>query len=278
MDASSGLLKRSSLSKGRAQETCTNLRILRACMMGFWCFDVRPPPLRRRLPRPLRPRRSARNSLSRQLVIPVLALVISILLASFVRASTRSIPPTPFASTSGSESCQNVILDGGFEQGPTNSPWLRYSSSQSALIIPDAAHTGAFGARLGTATPGNDQIGQFVRVPDNASSVRLYFWWYMHTLETDHPWDTLEVSFLPEAAGAERLLLTLDDGDAGAVWSPVKLDLAELAGEGGWLLLRSTNDELSLTTWYVDDIELLACFSIRALSDMYFPVVMAAIP
>ncbi len=166
---------------------------------------------------------------------------------------------SPFSSRPIFLQCRELLLDGDFERGPEASAWLRFSSAGRPLIVTEAARTGRWGAQLGTVAPGTDQLGQYVSLPTSPSRLTFRLWWYMRTEEVDHPWDSLNVVFVAELSSAEISLATLTDEAIRHQWQLLQIDLSSLAGEQGWLILRSHNDEMRLTTWFVDDVSLSAC-------------------
>src|SRR5205814_8978432 len=88
-------------------------------------------------------------------------------------------PTTPVATQSVPAGCTNLIDNGGFE---TDATWAEVSSSNTSIIDPELPHTGAQSAWLG----GTDQeslqyIYQDVRIPANATSVKLSYYSLVHS-------------------------------------------------------------------------------------------------
>ena len=88
--------------------------------------------------------------------------------------------------------------------------------------------------------------------------VTLRLWWYMLTVETTHPRDTLDVS-VKFSGGQEVGVLHITDGDTPSAWQQAVIDLSSYAGQSVRIKFRATTDANRPTTFYVDDVSVQTC-------------------
>ena len=93
--------------------------------------------------------------------------------------------------------CSQFMQNGGFEQGPGSCPWGQSSSGGYELIYPAWPRTGSYSAWLGGYDNAYDVMSQVIRIPDNATSATLTFWWYVMTSEVEASSDIVDSSKVP---------------------------------------------------------------------------------
>ncbi len=140
------------------------------------------------------------------------------------------------------------------------------SKAHAAIIDTELPHTGARSAWLG----GTDEeplqyIYQQVRIPANATRITFAYWRLLH-YETKGLFGFL---FAGEARFATNL--TNADGDVIKVlekfvssqgndqWQQSTFDLSELAGKTIHLVFVSENPKNNISSFFVDDVELIVC-------------------
>ncbi len=152
--------------------------------------------------------------------------------------------------------CVEQVINGGFESGTT--PWQTVSAGGYDLVSQILPYTGQWGAYLGGYNNANDALSQDVTLPAG-TSITLRFWWHMTTQETNHPWDTLDVTITPVSGGTPVLLRRITDGDTQGVWQQAILDLTPRAGQSVRLAFRAQTDSDRPTDFYLDDISVETC-------------------
>jgi Zn-dependent metalloprotease len=170
--------------------------------------------------------------------------------------------PAPVPSQPVPAGCSELIVNGGFEN---ESGWTQVSDSNSALIDPELPHSGKNSAWLG----GTDQeplqyIFQELRLPANASSVRLNYFRYLHEETTG-----LLGAFAGEAQFS--VVFANTDGDVVAEvetlssaqgddqWRQAQFDVSKLGGKNLRLAFTAENPRGNVSSMFVDDVSLIAC-------------------
>jgi hypothetical protein len=157
------------------------------------------------------------------------------------------------------QACTEQVANGGFESsGPE---WQTTSGGGYALISHILPRTGEWGAYLGGYNNAYDELAQIVTIPAGSAS-KLRFWWQMSTLESTHPWDSLEVKVAPAAGGAATRVFLITDGSVANDWQEAVVDLTSYAGQSLRLSFRAATDSDRATDFYLDDISLEACASV----------------
>jgi bacillolysin len=176
------------------------------------------------------------------------------------RGTSAPPPPSPQLPAG----CTNLIVNGTFESAEAG--WTEVSKAHAAIIDTELPHTGARSAWLG----GTDEeplqyIYQQVRIPANATRITLAYWRLLH-YETKGLFGFL---FASEARFATNL--TNADGDVIKVlekfvssqgndqWQQATFDLSELAGKTIHLVFVSENPKNNISSFFVDDVELIVC-------------------
>ena len=171
----------------------------------------------------------------------------------------RNVPPPNQPTTPG---CTNLIVNGGFED--ENSGWVEVTNGQTAIIDTELPHGGTRSAWLG----GNDQesvqyIYQDVVVPGNANSVKLNYWRLVHEEKTD-PTATDAKFWTVIANGNGDPLATVEQfvsSQGDDVWKQGSFDISQFAGKPVRLAFIAENSQGNISSYFVDDVEMLACSS-----------------
>ncbi len=183
-------------------------------------------------------------------------LIVTLGLSSIVQQPTdTSVTPTPTG-------CSELIVNGGFEN---QTGWTEVSKTHAAIIATELPHTGKRSAWLG----GTDQetehyIFQEVRLPANASSVKLSYYRLVHK----------ETTGLPGALASEAqfsVVFNTTDGDLVAEveklssrqgddkWQQKQFDVSRLGGQSLHLSFAAENPRDNVSSMFVDDVSLIAC-------------------
>ena len=165
-----------------------------------------------------------------------------------------------------SAGCTELLLNGDFEQDGAG--WQQQPSpplpAGVTLIDSFYPHSGQLGAYLAGRDDANDRLSQQITLPANAASIQMDLWWALFTEETAGAFDALRVA-LYEPAGSVPIMTLLNLDNASAVdwtWTGASFDLMPYAGRTLVLRFTATNDTAgSPTTFFVDDISILACTS-----------------
>lgn len=173
------------------------------------------------------------------------------LLTSPARFGTR-------AGVSSSVTCQNLLVNGDFEQG-AGVGWQEFSLNGQALVTTDRPRTGAWGGRLGGYTDTFDYLYQVVTVPQ-AYTLTLTLWFQVEGTETLRGDDTLAVDVYDETGQYLQRNLVFEDtvGLPQTTWISRTVTTASLSGTL-WLQITAVGDENEPTTFYLDDVQLVAC-------------------
>ena len=170
--------------------------------------------------------------------------------------------PAPIPSQPAPAGCSELIVNGGFE---SKDGWTKVSNSNSELIDPELPHSGKNSAWLG----GTDQeplqyIFQEVRLPANASSVKLTYFRNLHKETTG-----LLGAFAGEAhfstvfANANgdvvKELEALSSNQGDDKWQQKQYDVSRLGGKSLRLAFTAENPRGNISSMFVDDVSLIAC-------------------
>jgi len=158
--------------------------------------------------------------------------------------------------------CSELIVNGGFEgQGG----WEQVSDSSAELIDTEQPRTGTRSAWLG----GTDQeplqyIFQEVRLPANASSVKLSYYRYLHEeisgvigiFSGEAQFSTVFANSGGDVI-AELAVLSSAQGDD--QWRQEQFDISRLGGKTLRLVFAAENPRGNVSSMFVDDVSLTAC-------------------
>jgi len=156
-------------------------------------------------------------------------------------------PPPPAASA--------LVLNPGFESGPQD--W----TATAGVITTDnrePSHTGTFKAWLGGyGVPHTDRLSQDVTLPAAAQAISLKFFLHISTEEQQsQPFDTLKVQ-VRRANGSVVTLKTFSNLQAAAGFSVQTVDLTPFKGQSIRIQFVAQEDNGSMTSFVVDDFELV---------------------
>lgn len=158
-------------------------------------------------------------------------------------------------------SCSDLLVNGSFESGDQG--WTQSSAGGYNLISDYNPFSGAWGAYLGGADEGDDRLSQTVRMPAGATSIALRAWWSIATAETGGAFDRMTLSLLRPDGTPLAELFSVDDGAEPDIWDEVTVDLTPFSGQEVILQARATTDDSNPTDFYMDDISIIACATIR---------------
>lgn len=141
------------------------------------------------------------------------------------------------------------LANGGFETGSLSA----WTSSGTATVIAGAAHSGSYGAQLGSTSPSTDSaIVQTFTLPANAQ--QLSFWYDNHCPDTlTYDWATATLK--DNTTGTTNTVLAKTCTTTGA-WTQVVTNVAASAGHSVTLTLSNHDDNYSGDATYTayDDV------------------------
>src|SRR5262249_38299221 len=158
--------------------------------------------------------------------------------------------------------CSELIVNGGFE---SQAGWTEVSKAHAAIIDTELPHSGDRSAWLG----GTDQeplqyIFQEVRLPANASSVKLSYYRYLHRETTgllgifagDAKFSTVFANSNGDVV-AELKVLSSTQGDD--QWRQEQFDVSRLGGKTLQLTFAAENPRGNVSRMFVDAVSLIVC-------------------
>ena len=190
-------------------------------------------------------------------VLVVFAFALLAILAAMPAAPTLAAAPLPYPTTP--PGCQQLILNGGFENGGLTS-W-----STQGQVAPDSSvkFSGNFSARIGlTAIDPNQNLSSEIRqtivLPSN-SDISLSFKYYprfdLNIADADVQFVDVrrtDGTRIPIIPAAKQNLLTWQSVD--------NVSLNTVAGQQIELIFGVNNDGVGSRTWmYVDDVSIIVC-------------------
>ncbi|HEY0515068.1 MAG TPA: Ig-like domain-containing protein [Thermoanaerobaculia bacterium] len=141
-----------------------------------------------------------------------------------------------------------ALTNGGFETGN----FTGWTSTGTTSVIAGAAHSGSFGAQVGSTSPGTDSsISQTFTLP--AGSPTLTFWYNNHCPDT-LTFDWATATLTDNATSTTTTLLPKTCTTTG-VWTQVTFNAAASAGHSVTLTLSNHDDNAAgdpTFTWYDD--------------------------
>ncbi len=174
---------------------------------------------------------------------------------------TVTLTPTPGPTHPPITVCHDLLKNGDFESGQAT-PW----QSSSSLISPVAAKPpSAYGAWFGGYYNANDCLYQDLNLPVGRNGTRLvlqYDWYVNSQLPRGRaPQHILEADLL-RATDLTRLaqLAWQNDQNPLNVWQQTTMDITQYAGQRVRLQFTGqTNESSAITSFFVDNVRLLAC-------------------
>jgi hypothetical protein len=149
-----------------------------------------------------------------------------------------------------------LVQNGDFERGEAG--WRVSSTDNRPLIVDERAHGGKQSAMLCGTNNCKASLAQTISIPAGAKSVRLSYFTYIDTQETNHAFDFLDVEIRDASGKKLRTLQRLSDGDAANEWKQSSFDLSEFAGRTVQLVFAATSGKTKPTAFFVDDVEIIA--------------------
>ncbi|MGE5264531.1 MAG: M4 family metallopeptidase [Acidobacteriota bacterium] len=169
-------------------------------------------------------------------------------------------PPPPQTNTAG---CTGLVVNGNFENPDTG--WTEVSTAHSAIIDTELPHTGSRSAWLGGTDKEPVQvIYQEIRIPANATNVKLAYWRLIHE-ETSGLLGFLaaEAQFstvLMNSAGEVQAVIETNKSSVGDdTWRQANFDLSQFAGKTVRLAFAAENPKNNVSSFFIDDVDLTAC-------------------
>lgn len=199
--------------------------------------------------------------------------------------STPTPPITPLPTvtttplpTSTPGNCENIIINGGFEQ---NAGWEIPQTNYPAGYSSEVVHSGSRAMRLGIVSsddnlPSYSSVRQEVTLPSGASNIALNFWFYelsgdANTASVLVPDNIPFLWMYQEAANDAQYVLLLDQNEQivatllwhtadNGYWINYLYDLTQYAGQTLFVHFGVYNDGLGgITSAWLDDIRLDIC-------------------
>ena len=196
-------------------------------------------------------------------------------------ATPTSVPPTPTAtatpiSTPGAtatpaatptaapppSTCPNLLKNPGFESGAVN--WTQSSTKGYALICtatscgasPATAHSGSYFSWLAGANSEASQISQVVALPAGQKTT-LSFWNRIISTDTCG-YDYGYVRVVANGVTTNVKTFNLCTSTQTSSWVKTTVDLSSYAGQTVTLVFRATADSTQISSFFVDDANLVS--------------------
>jgi bacillolysin len=170
--------------------------------------------------------------------------------------------PAPPPSQPVPAGCSELIVNGGFEG---QNGWTEVSKAHAAIIDPELPHTGKQSAWLGGTDQETQQyIFQEVRLPANASSVKLSYFRYLHKELTGVLGAFAgEANFSAVFANTDGDVVaeveTLSSEQSDEKWQQKQFDVSQLGGKSLQLAFTAENPRGNISSMFVDDVSLTVC-------------------
>ena len=160
--------------------------------------------------------------------------------------------------SNGTPTTSELILNGGFENGTSTSPWTLTAGviNNSAS---EPAHTGSWDAWLdGTGTTHTDTAMQQVTIPAAATAATLSFWLHIDTAETSttSAFDKLTVQVRDSSGKVLSTLATFSNLDHAAGYKQHTYDLTSFRGQTIQIFFSGAEDFELQTSFVLDDVSL----------------------
>ncbi|KOG41379.1 M28 family peptidase [Streptomyces decoyicus] len=164
-------------------------------------------------------------------------------------AVTHTTPYTLTVKGAGGCTAQQLMTNGGFENGTT--PWTGDTGAIGAHAG-QSAHGGSRFAWLGGyGRSATESLGQSVTVPAGCSKATLTYWLHIDTDETDRvAYDTFKVKV------GSTTLTTLSNIDASSGYTQRTLDLTPYIGQRITVTFAAAEDSSLQTSFVIDDAAL----------------------
>lgn len=181
-----------------------------------------------------------------------------------VRVTGTSVPTGPqtyglaySAVTEPEGACTELISNGGFE---TNTAGWVLSGTTAREAAPAGGH-GSFSLRLGGSTT-TDEAYTEVSIPENSGIAELTYFWYMTSAENPlfHAIDYFWVEVRDTADNQLAVFDRLSADYARDLWYGMgNIDMSPWAGQTVRVTVQGTNNNGTVSTYWLDDVSLRAC-------------------
>ena len=185
--------------------------------------------------------------------------VLGVVAALALVATLAQIEASLASGTAHPVACRELVVNGGFEDGRT--AWVEHSKLQMELLDPFYPHTGKVGAWLGGSNDAEDWLIQTVALSPDATGITLRYWWAIFSEEPPGAaFDTARSELLRANGSVITTTLVIDNEAAEAwAWRKAEADLSAYAGQTVQLRLRANNDATNPTSFFFDDVSIVAC-------------------
>lgn len=220
------------------------------------------------------------------LVVPVHADAQESELDRKVRAAEALSPQQPSApdapsSSRATSAVSELVQDGGFESGPSGSPFTtvstawtwQYSGSSGTpsprYNSPSSAHTGTWSIYFDLGVSA-DRLSQNFFIPSGAATT-LSFWLRVTTVETSTliAFDTFKVTVTDLSGSVSPASTTYSNLDATGLWIKHTFDISAYAGKTVRLQFDTSEDSTRDTLFFLDDVSVLASTSSACVEDSF---------
>jgi hypothetical protein len=162
-----------------------------------------------------------------------------------------TVPTATVPAVAGSPQ-QSLLQNGDFERGQAG--WRARTTNNRALVSDTRAHAGSLGADFCGYNNCEESLAQTISIPAGAKPVRLSYYTYIETQETEHAFDFLTVELRDASGKRLRTIQRLSDGDITGSWQQSSFDLSEFAGNTIELVFQANSGKIRPTEFFVDDV------------------------
>jgi hypothetical protein len=176
-------------------------------------------------------------------------------MASPTAVSQTQFVPSPVLECAPFEMKENVILNGGFENGDigwavrsegTGSTWQPHSLTGTGSSF--GPYSGVGAARLGGYEGSSDRLEQQVSLPLGA---KLQYWW---RIAQPRPVSQLTVSLVQVDRSNPAILVVHRNEETTERWQQDCIDLSAYSGQEYVLEFHVFNDNYTMTAFYIDEV------------------------
>ncbi len=172
------------------------------------------------------------------------------------------------AQRAAAASCQEVVADGGFENG---TGWQTVATGSYSLFSNYLARSGAQAAHLAGVDNANDRAVTSLTLPADQASITLSFWWQVYSTESAGGYDALSLVLADSQGTPLYAVAGLTDLNATTSWQQVQVDLSAFAGQTVQLILSAKTDGSLVTDFFIDDLSVTACGA-TTMQKLFLPI------
>ncbi len=184
--------------------------------------------------------------------------------ATITPTATPTATPPP-------SSCPNLLKNPGFESGAVN--WTQSSTKGYALICtstscgasPTTAHSGSYFSWLAGANSEASQISQSVTLPAGQKTTLSF--WHRITSTDICGYDYGYVRVVANGTTTNVKTFNLCSSTQTSGWVKTTVDLSSYAGQTVTLVFRATADSTQISSFFVDDANLVSGSTCVAAAD-----------